>query len=176
MGSTPWNRNGSLDHLNYLSANTRRWSVQSPDIFPSGFQIVLNLWSLWFTREWVHIINTEPKLVDDFILLRLYPIPSIRFKFNATWRNIFINIALPQTQNLIQKLIRYHHHLWQNVSVQPKKHHFDAPKEKKKEDSIDLKQITISNCSLDIHLLSTFTHEKTKFTYYVPRHCFINSK
>ena len=48
--------------------------------FPSGFQIELNLWSSWFTREWVLIVNTEPKLVDDFILLRLYPIPSIKFQ------------------------------------------------------------------------------------------------
>ena len=74
----------------------------------------------------------------DYILYRQF-----RFKFNATRRNIFINIALRQTQNLIQKLIRYHHHLWQNVSVQPKKTPFRRPKKEEKKDSIDPKQITI---------------------------------
>ena len=57
---------------------------------------------------------------------------QFRFKFNATWWKIFVDIALLKTQILNQKLFRYHHHLWQIVSVQPKKHHFDAPKREEK--------------------------------------------
>ena len=53
---------------------------------------------------------------------------------------------------------------------------FRRPQKRRKEKlQFDFKQITISNCSLIIHLLSTFTHEKTKFIYYVLRHCFLNS-
>ena len=98
-------------------------------------------------------INTEPKFFNDIIPLRLFLYHQFRFKFNAIWWNIYFNIALLKTQISNQKLFQYHHHLWQIVSVQPEKNHFDASKEKEREDWIDLKQITISNYSLDIHQL-----------------------
>jgi hypothetical protein len=115
-------------------------------LFPNGFPIEPNIWSLWFTLEWEqHIINTEPKFVDDFILLRLY-FYAINFDSRLMQLGeIYLSTSLfgrpkfwpRNSSDTIIILDKMHQH-------NPKSTISAPPKEKKREDSIYFKQITFS--------------------------------